>query len=95
MGEMAVYKKKVISKTGPLFDRRMNRLMSPATRGKALGLKDAGWSLAKIAVHLGVTKLLPGPLSEDLQSLGPGNFLTIMPKPGEINAMANSSGHKK
>ena len=34
----------------------MNRLMSPATRGKALGLKEAGWSFAKIAVHLGVTK---------------------------------------
>ena len=78
MGEMAVYKIKVISKTGPLFDRRMNRLMSPATRGKALGLKDAGWSLAKIAVHLGVTKLLPGPPSEDLQSLGPGNLQRIV-----------------
>ena len=34
----------------------MNRLMSPATQGKALGLRDVGWSLAKIAVHLGVTK---------------------------------------
>ena len=67
----------------------MNRLMSAVTQGKALGLHDAGWSLSWIGKHLGVTKGAVSRIcAKRSAELGSGNFLEIVPKPGEIDAMA-------